>query len=314
MVTNAEPSAAADGRLLQYRQAEQALWEHYGIKPTETFVDVRSPDARLRVIEWGSGDPVVFVGGTGGTGPYFAPLVRELSGFRCLLLDRPGWGLSSPVDYSKYEFKVLVADLLRSALDALAVERAHVVGASIGGSWALSLAARHPSRVDRIVQLGSGPIPAETQLTTFLRLLASPLGALVVRLPQKPGMMRKQLRGLGHGASVEAGRMDQFITWRVAFFRDTDSMHHERDMVRTLIRGRELRPGVAFADSELRTIEQPTLIVLGTTDPGGTVDVWERVVGILPRGELHLVEGAGHLSWFDNPGQVGGRVQQFLSA
>jgi pimeloyl-ACP methyl ester carboxylesterase len=54
--------------------------------------------------------------------------------------------------------------------------------------------------------------------------------------------------------------------------------------------------------------------VLGTTDPGGTVDVWERVVGILPRGELHLVEGAGHLSWFDNPGQVGGRVQQFLSA
>ena len=41
-----------------------------------------------------------FLPGTGGTGPYWAPLIRELPGFRGLLVDRPGWGLSSPVDYA----------------------------------------------------------------------------------------------------------------------------------------------------------------------------------------------------------------------
>jgi pimeloyl-ACP methyl ester carboxylesterase len=53
--------------------------------------------------------------------------------------------------------------------------------------------------------------------------------------------------------------------------------------------------------------------VYGAADPVGSVDIWKRVAGVLPRGELHLVEGAGHMPWFDNSTQVAEEVGQFLA-
>jgi hypothetical protein len=88
----AQVGPATDGRVGRYRRAERAFWDHYGLAPAERFVEVGSPPARLRVQEVGSGAPVLLVNGTGGPGAYFAPLLRELQGFRCLVLDRPGWG------------------------------------------------------------------------------------------------------------------------------------------------------------------------------------------------------------------------------
>jgi 2-hydroxy-6-oxonona-2,4-dienedioate hydrolase len=314
MVMEADAATPVDARTERYRQAERALWGHYGLEPTERFIDLDSPRVRLRVVEIGSGEPVLFVPGTGGVGPYWGALVRELKGFRCLMLDRPGWGLSSPVDYSKYEYGTVVADVLRGALDALGLERAHVAGAGIGGVWPLRLAATHPPRVGRIVLLGGGPLVPEILPPAFVRLLASPVGAIIVRLPQRPGMVRSILRQAGHGPSLDAGRIpDVFVDWRVALGRETDSMRNERDMVRALVSGRTFRPALTFDDAELAAIGHPTLMVYGTADEVGTVDIWRRAMGVLPRGELHVVDGAGHLPWLDDPIQVGGRVGDFLS-
>ncbi len=94
MRKGAGATAVAESRLQRYRQAEREQCNHYELEPTERFIDLDSPRVRLRVVEVGSGKPVLFVGNTGGTGPYWGPLVRELRGFRCLMLDRPGWGLS----------------------------------------------------------------------------------------------------------------------------------------------------------------------------------------------------------------------------
>jgi len=52
-----------------------------------------------------------------------APLVAELGGYRCLMLDRPGWGGSDPVDYSQTAYRDLVADLMVEILDDLGVEK-----------------------------------------------------------------------------------------------------------------------------------------------------------------------------------------------
>jgi pimeloyl-ACP methyl ester carboxylesterase len=141
---NAQVGSAADTRTERYRRAERAFWGHYGLAPVERFVEVGSPPGRLRVQELGSGEPVLFVNGTGGPGAYFAPLVRELQRFRCLVLDRPGWGLSSPVDFSGRPYRTLTAALLRQTLDALGLDRVHAVGASIGNLWVLRLAQAHP--------------------------------------------------------------------------------------------------------------------------------------------------------------------------
>lgn len=82
----------------------------------------------------------------GGTGPYCGALVRELGDFRCLLLDRPGWGFSTGIGYAGTTTSALTGDLMAQVHDGLGIGRAHVVGASIGEVWALRLAQRHPSR------------------------------------------------------------------------------------------------------------------------------------------------------------------------
>ncbi|MGH8925549.1 MAG: alpha/beta fold hydrolase, partial [Acidimicrobiia bacterium] len=163
MTANTNVAAPKGGD--RYRSAEKRLWNQWGLEPEERYIDLQSPSVRLRVVEVGSGPPVLFIPGTGGTGPYWAPLVRMMSGNRCLMLDRPGWGLSGPIDYSKYQYRSVVVDLVSGVLDSLGLERAHLVGASIGNLWALRFAEHRPDRVEKIVLIGGGPnreIPVPT--------------------------------------------------------------------------------------------------------------------------------------------------------
>jgi pimeloyl-ACP methyl ester carboxylesterase len=306
-------ATTADSRGERYRGAERELWDHYGLEPTERFVDLYSPAVRLRLLEVGSGTPLLFVHGTAGPGSW-PSLIHELPGFRSIVLERPGWGMSATVDFSAKEYKTLVANILRGALDSLGLDWAHVVGGSIGNVWALRLAAQHSSLVSRVVLLGGGPMVSEAGVPVFIRLLASPAGALMVRLPNNPSRLRSILRQLGHEASLDAGRIpDEFIAWRVAAVRETDSMRHEREMVRAIVRGRSYRRGLTLEEAELAAIGQPTLHVYGTADPVGSAELWARMAGVLPRGELHLVEGAGHMPWFDDAKRVAAAVSRFLA-
>ena len=314
MVSHAVATSATDARTYRYRQAERMLWDRFDLRPTEHIVELDAPAARLRVLEVGTGRPVLFVHGTAGLGAW-PGLLAQLTDLRCLIVERPGWGLSSAIDYSGGEYRRLTADLLAGLLDALGVERASVVAASIGNVWALALAAAHPSRVDRVALLGGSVFVSEVGPPRIIRLLASPLGALIVRLPPRRRIELAQLRQNGHGASLEAGRIpDEFIEWRLAMARETDSMRHERDMVRALLGKNGWRPGLTFDDSELAAITQPTLYVWGTADPVGSSDIWQRVTTILPAGELQVVEGAGHTPWLDEPERIGREVGRSLTA
>lgn len=299
----------------RYRQTERALWAHYGLAPSERFVDIASPRLRLRVLEFGVGELVLLVHGLIGPGGW-APLVRELRGFRCLILDRPGWGFSSAIDYSRYPYGSVTAELLAGVLDGLGIDRAHVIGGSIGTLWALRVAAAYPSRVGRIVLMGSGPLLSDIRVPTVLRLIASPLGARMIRRAGAD-MLRSMLRQSGHAASLADGRMpEQFVDWRVSASRDTDAMRSERDMVRGGIVNWTRpgwRGGLVFAPAELGAIAQPTLYVYGTADGIAPVDFPRRVVGLLPHGELLEVEDGGHHPWFEDVDGVGSRVTRFLT-
>jgi 2-hydroxy-6-oxonona-2,4-dienedioate hydrolase len=313
MASQAVAVTANDERTSKYRDAEAALWDHYGLAPTERHVELRSPRAMLRVLEVGNGRPVLFVPGTPGTGPYWGGLVRQLPGIRSLLLDRPGWGLSDPIDYRGRDYGHLVADVLEGVLDALGLDEVDVVGNSIGDAWALRLAQLKPSRVGRVVLIGSGPLLPEVAAPPFIKLLASPIGALIVRLPMSANRVRALARDSGHGASLDAGRIpDVYVDWRVTFHRNTDSMRHERAMVRTLVGPRGWRPGLTFSDSELAAVRAPVLWLCGTEDPIGSLDLWRQAVGRMPDAELRVIDGAGHVPWLDDAEAVGGAIAAFL--
>jgi pimeloyl-ACP methyl ester carboxylesterase len=84
-------------------------------------------------------------------------------------------------------------------------------------------------------------------------------------------------------------------------------------MVRRVVGRGGYVPGFVLQDAEVAGITQPTLMVYGTADPVGSVDIWRRFVGRFPRGELELVDGGGHMVWYHEPGRVGARVTRLLA-
>lgn len=304
--TSARPATATD----RYREAERALWAHYGLAPTERFVDIPEPSVRLRVVEVGAGEPVVFLPGTLVAGPAWGALVRELPDRRCLLVDPPGVGLSAPLAYPAGGYGVTVTAIMRGLFDGLGLERATVIGQSSGAVWALRAALAMPSRIPRVVLLGGGPVVDELEVPGFIARLASPVGALIVRLPLSPDRARSIMRRSGHGATLDAGGVpDDLPNWMAALARDTRSMHAERAMVRTLVRRGGWKPGLTFRDRELAAIEPPVSWVVGETDPVGSIDLWRRTAARMPRAEVTMVPAAGHLPWLDDPATVAGVIR-----
>src|SRR4051812_45396768 len=78
-----------------FREAEQRLWKWAGASPTEHRLQLERNGVTVRVQELGAGPPVVFVHGANTSGCSWAALSARLPGFRCLILDRPGTGLSA---------------------------------------------------------------------------------------------------------------------------------------------------------------------------------------------------------------------------
>ena len=106
----------------------------------------------LHYVEAGEGDPVLMIMGFGGDHLAWAFQVPALSErYRVITFDNRGVGQSSVPD-APYSTRLMADDAV-GLLDALAIERAHLVGNSMGGRVALEVGLRTPERTDRIALL-----------------------------------------------------------------------------------------------------------------------------------------------------------------
>ena len=89
---------------LAYRAAERRLWRSIGVRPIERQIHLERIGVHVRVQEVGQGPPVLFIHGVATSGVSWAGLAARAEGFRCLILDRPGTGLSQPLGRSLARF------------------------------------------------------------------------------------------------------------------------------------------------------------------------------------------------------------------
>src|SRR5258708_36044920 len=89
-----------EAAVASFRLAEQRAAAEFGLTITERFLAIGTPVGKARVIEAGSGTPVLFVHGGGGFAGHWLPLLAHASGHRMTARDRPGCGLSAGFDYS----------------------------------------------------------------------------------------------------------------------------------------------------------------------------------------------------------------------
>ncbi len=302
----------------RYRQAEQVLWQSVGAEPTERQLVLDRTRATVRVQELGAGKPVVFVHGASNSGTSWASLAARLPGFRCVLVDRPGCGLSPPLDRRHADMGELAtfADaLVVDVLDAIGAPRAHVIGTSFGGYFALRTAAAHPDRVDRLVTL-SWSFGAPMESTPLVMRIAVQPGVrrLAAKIRPTERMARAMLKQIGLRHAVESGRFGAAeMAWFLSVLRDTDTMRNEIDSMPPVVTMRGFNDETLLPASVLTAVTAPTYMLWGADDPTGGAEIARQFVAQLPNATLEVMPGAGHAPWMDDPDHVAQRIGAFLS-
>lgn len=305
-------------REARYRAAERRMWASVGAVPSECRVHLAESGVDVRIQEVGDGPPILFVHGASNSGTSWADLARRLQGFRCLLLDRPGCGLSDPLDSPFDDVASLERfseSLVVDVLDALGLESADIVATSYGGYSALRAAAAHPERIRRIVVFGWTMGAANPALPFFMRLAAIPaFGRLGTAMPINERVVRSMFKRIGLRDALANGRVSaELLASYTSLLQDTDTMRNELEISRWNMTWRGLNKEVILSDEVLSRIKAPIYLLWGENDPFGPPEAARTFAEGLPNATLELLPNAGHAVWIDEPGRAAQVVTGFLS-
>jgi 3-oxoadipate enol-lactonase len=257
-------------------------------------------DVRLAFEVRGEGDPILFIHGLGysrlGWGPAPDLLARD---FRVVLFDNRGVG-ESDTPPGLYTVPELAADAV-AVLDAAGVERAHVVGVSLGGYIAQEVALSYPDRVDRLVLAstavpsgeGAHPMP-QRGLDGFARFAG---------LSREDGLRLLVENSLGdHGVRERPELAEEIYRYRLAHAPSLESWQAQAAAGATFIQ----------ASRPVGEIRAPTLIVHGgadaIVDPRNADVLAERI----PGARVERFPDRGHLLMWEEGDWFARVVKDFL--
>ena len=226
------------------------------------------------------------------------PLVS--AGYRVVLMDAPGWSKSDPI-VSKGSRSDLNATALKGLLDVLKIDKAHLIGNSMGGHSAVAFALANPSRVGKLVLMGGGtggvssfvPMPTEG-----IKLI----GALY-RDPSIENLKRM---------------MNVFVYDTSALTEDLfrlrlDNMLSRREHLENFVKSAEANPK-QFPDvgHRLGEISAETMVIWGRDDRFVPLDTGLRLVAGLQKADLHVFSRCGHWAQWEHAEKFNRTVVEFL--
>jgi pimeloyl-ACP methyl ester carboxylesterase len=129
------------------RAAEAEAFALCGVEATSEPLVPADPQLTTRVVHVGSGPSTLLLHGSTLTSTVWAPLLPHLPGRSLHLVDLPGCGLADPFDDTGVDLASHQTAFVGKVLDASGLKRAAVIGASMGGWFALRFAIERPERV-----------------------------------------------------------------------------------------------------------------------------------------------------------------------
>jgi pimeloyl-ACP methyl ester carboxylesterase len=251
---------------------------------------------QTRYLTAGSGAPVILLHGvdyTSGGDRWRSTIEALASEYRALAPDFLGWGYGDRLD-REYSFAYLV-DFVREFQDALGIERAHLVGHSMGG-WIASLVAyESPHRVARLVLVASGGVATR------------PLPQMTAFAPPSPDDLERFFRATHRAEGAELARLVEDALkkaavpgglegYRKILSHMTDPAHRQRYNTRR----------------RLPHITAPTLIIWGRDDTVNALEMGEETHRRIPRSRLAVLDGCGHYPPTECPDQFNRLLLEFL--
>ena len=205
----------------------------------------------------------------------------------------PGYGDAAAIDPLTYG---AIADRLVALLDVLEVAVADLVGLSFGGMHALHTALRHPERVGRLVLVDTSPAFGMdgTRPDDWRRARLAPIEGGATPADMAPDVL-DAIAGMPLDPDIRRELIEAFGRISVTGFRAAVECLPTND-----IRDR------------LGAIRHPSLVIVGSEDFETPVEYARVLADGLADSELHIVEGAGHLTPAEVPARFNDLVADFL--
>jgi len=297
------------------RATEARVAAANGLDVRERWVDVVSPAVRVRVLDSGTGDPVLFINGISAPGIGMAPLAGRLPGHRVLLVDLPGHGLSPPYLWQGAPVREQAVNIIAGVLDGLDIDQVTLVGNALGGLFSLWFALDRPSRVARVVLVGqpAGAIAGARADLSMGMLTAPVLGRVatwMARLPLPRFAGRMGLRS-AVGTDVARSLPDDIVDLHLLSVRLPGQAASYRSLLRRLLVGRTPRPEHILSDAELASFTVPLLFVWPEDDRFLAPAAGKPSVDKIPTARFVTTPG-GLFAWYDDPDRCAALVAEAL--
>jgi pimeloyl-ACP methyl ester carboxylesterase len=245
--------------------------------------------------EAGSGPVVVLLHGLGADGSSWASNIGPLAAkYRVIVPDQIGFGKSYK-PFINYRVGTLV-DFLNGLLKELKVERASLVGNSLGGFTAAAFALAYPEKVDKLVLVDAAgyAVPKDTDPRTFNVLNPS----------TREGV--KQLMSLVfYDKKMFAN--DAVVDMLFAKKMRTDDGYTIQKFIESILRGEDV------LDGKLNKIKNPTLLVWGREDLLTPLAMGERFKQDIKGSQLLIFDKCGHVPQMEKAAEFNSALMKFLS-
>lgn len=281
-----EPSTS---RMATIRDGDRNWQIHYNDCPA-------SPGAETVVMLHGSGP-----GATGWANFHrnIEPLAS--AGYRVILMDCLGWGKSDSIVNTGSRSE-LNARTLKSLMDTLQIEKAHVIGNSMGAHSAVAFALDYPNRANKLVLMGGGtggtssfvPMPTEG-----IKLI----GALY-REPSIDNLKRMMNVFVYDASSIT----EELYRARL------ENMLQRRDHLENFVKSTQANAR-QFPDlgHRLHEVKNQSLVIWGRDDRFVPLDVGLRLVAGLHDAELHVFSRCGHWAQWEQADKFNRMVIDYLT-
>lgn len=265
---------------------------------------VKSDGVKLYYEEHGEGEVILFVHEMAGDVRSWAPQMRYFARrYRCVAYNARGYPPSQvPEDPKAYSQAQAAGDAVNLLL-GLGVDKAHVVGLSMGAFATLHFGLEFPQMAKSLVLAGCGHGSARADQEQF-RADAERLADEV----DAKGMKNLAEVYAGNASRVQFESKDPkgWAEWRDAF-----AEHSPIGTALTLRNVQSKRPSLLDLEDRIRALEVPVLLIAGDEDdPALDVTLWLKRT--LPMAGLSIVPKSGHTVNLEEPAIFNSLVQDFL--
>jgi len=251
--------------------------------------------AKIHYLESGTGPAVILIHGLGGSTANWAPTIAPLAQkYRVLVPDQIGFGKSDK-PMLNYRVATLV-DFLDGFYKQVGVQKASLVGNSLGGFTAAAFALAHPEKVDKLVLVDAAGFAVTGDIDPKVLNGLNPSTRQQIKDLISLVFYNKEL--FASDAAIEA-----FLASRVTagdqytIQRFIDSIGHGEDML----------------DGKLGAIKHPTLIIWGREDGLTPLAMGQRFNKEIAGSQIFIIDKCGHVPQLEKPAEFNAGLLKFLS-